>query len=1151
MRSIVKTIFILISLVFLIIGQMLILNAHNYKGAIILSSFFILFLFAGLTEIYLIIWKKTTAAAHTTVEIIKNFNTARKSKTKEIKGQSQSKSVKKEKQIETDQYIHLKIAIPKVIFIIIAGLFAVIAQVFLLSQNFKIFTAVLFIALFFFAIFLKMREKKEIYKLKLRKGLFLAALISGILLIIGGWILLVNYKVIIQEWGVFLTLIGVLFVFFGLPENEEVDYLKETESVILFEEYKILNNYIVKAALILAAFILVKIGDRLLHSQNLNMIAWCLYLAGWICVFFALPLINFKEKYYDNKILNIIKLAAVLIAVYIAYMAQKSFVSNNVVHAVHLYFISAFIFIFAVPTYSKEEEEDIKIPKYFEVIYLMAVTGAGVFLRLYELSIRPFGVENDEAGGFLGHLIDVMQGKIEYNVGNNGIQYNVMNLFVHIFGANRIGMKMLGVAVGLLAIPAVYFFIKKAINTKAAMFVTGVYTTLRIILHYSRSGHGTLLTTLAIPAALFFLLNAMKKKDKTNYFLSGFCMGLGWHSLMTVWLISLVPFIYWIIKSFTTKAYFKRNLIGILSFCLGFWFFTSMMIHNYFLSTNMYFSRIHEVSVFSNDYNAPNKNIGAGIMDNTKRVLLMFNYQGDARERNSGGRPFDPTIDFFSAMFFMIGLIYCSYYARHYLFFIFILIFYSQAAGSIFSVEAPSAMRAFGTIISVLFFIGIIFDRIWAAFSRVLNKPLRAAIFPIMLFIPLFFIAKENYNQYFNRWIGGLDELSTAAGMYSQELGKSYRVFLATSQYYPGHPPYKFFRDYKVNHSPDGLDIIRDMSLINDENYAVLFHSDLWNVLPYWKNKFPNAKTESITHRHFFNKMKSDSEGFGKFFDSFIISNAEIQAIRGLRGTYAYKNGKTEIINNDSLEFGKDKADNTPYRVKWEGDVFIPLYGDSSFLAIGHSDAKLFIDNKKIDLGKTYKFSKGLHKIKVEATRESANDTFGLSLNVKRLEGSRVTGEENYNITKSYLYENFLDGLHGYYYTGKQWDKAPIVREENNPYLWFTSFLLEYFPSSKWQGTLKIKKDGQYKITASNNGYLRIVIDKKFYWDSGDDNDAKDYFKDKNMQKTTFFNLKKGKHFIQIYSVNASIIQISWDEGENVSTPLGGDMLEPDYLISE
>ena len=253
---------------------------------------------------------------------------------------------------------------------------------------------------------------------------------------------------------------------------------------------------------------------------------------------------------------------------------------------------------------------------------------------------------------------------------------------------------------------------------------------------------------------------------------------------------------------------------------LGFWLFASQHIKNYFISTNTYFSRISEVSVFSQDPNAPVKNPAIGIIENTQRVLLMFNHHGDSRQRNSGANPYEPAVDFVTAMLFGLGFFYCIYYSKFNAFFILVMLFFSQAAGSIFAIEAPSAMRAVGTMIPMMFFVSVVFDKVWYAFSNVFKGGIRdRLVFPLLILCFLAPIIKDNYNQYFNRWVGGMDELSTATGTYAQKLGKDYRVFLYTGLYYPGHPPFRIQRwDDKVDASIEPADNDVVLAKVENEN---------------------------------------------------------------------------------------------------------------------------------------------------------------------------------------------------------------------------------------------------------------------------------------------------------------------------------------------
>lgn len=775
------------------------------------------------------------------------------------------------------------------------------------------------------------------------------------------------------------------------------------------------------------------------------------------------------------------------------------------------------------------------------------------------MNIRPFGIENDETGGFIEHLLGKMHGKMIFNVGNYGIQFHITNFFVALFGINRISMKLVGVVAGILTIPAVYFMIRKVINARTAVFVTTIFAFLRWDVHYSRSGHATAILLLVEALALYFLARSIEKRDKSSYFLCGLTMGLGWHGVLTAWFISIIPFIYWGIKSLAEKGFFRKNIIGFTAFILGLWIFGSMMLHNYFLSTDIYFTRLHEVSVFSKDNNAP-ENIGSGIIDNAEKVLLMFNYRGDQRERNSGGMPFDPTVDFVSGMFFALGFFYAVYYSRYWLFFILLIIFFSQAAGSIFSIEAPNAMRTFGMLIPVLVFIGVIFDRLYTAFKSVLGPKLEKVFYPLLLVILLFFIMKDNYNEVFNRWITGLDELPTAAGLYSEKLGKTYRIFLDTSLYYPEHPPYRFYRwDYKVNGSDNALDGLEDLNAINDENFAVLLNSDTWKTLPFWLKKFPAARHEIIDHAYF-NKKVKEGGGLGKFFDSVLVGNNEIKAMKGLKAEYYYAGGTKETAENDLPEFSPEKANKIPYRAVWTGSVMFPYYCTGYMINRGSVPVRIAIDGHPVKTGISmrYKFARGSHKIRIEAQRRLESDTLRLYMEIEKMPGSKIEGAGVADMGKNTLYNFSVEGLHGYYYdmTG-MWDKKSLVDEEINPCLWFNVRGTDDLPAIKWQGTISIDKSGLYSIYASRRGYVRIEIDNQQYWDGGLTADNKkqidEYFKNSMAKKTERFYLNRGKHKIQVYSYRNGLVNLLWDAGEADKSDsfLPPDILEPDYQITD
>jgi hypothetical protein len=213
------------------------------------------------------------------------------------------------------------------------------------------------------------------------------------------------------------------------------------------------------------------------------------------------------------------------------------------------------------------------------------------------------------------------------------------------------------------------------------------------------------------------------------------------------------------------------------------------------------------------------------------------------------------------------------------------------------------------------------------------------------------------------------------------------------------------------------------------------------------------------------------------------------------------------------------------------------------------------IDGHQENQEKEILLGEGFHKITVTAFRNSPGDTLNFMMQSKMLDGKNVTKSELIKIDSKYLYNFPSFGLHGYFYEGPEWSGNPIRYEVINTNMCFGGggILTE---SAEWKGAIKIPDTDTYTIFTKNNGYVRIIIDGKYYWEQGDGNkntgDTVDgYFKGRHLQKVNAFNLTGGKHSIEIYSLHASLLELMWNKkGAANSQPVPVDALEPDYQIT-
>ena len=74
--------------------------------------------------------------------------------------------------------------------------------------------------------------------------------LSGLILLIAGWVLLINRVNMVQNIGVGVTTAGIFLLFWGLPENKMSFEDRESGQEILFIGNRFLDSIWVKLALL-------------------------------------------------------------------------------------------------------------------------------------------------------------------------------------------------------------------------------------------------------------------------------------------------------------------------------------------------------------------------------------------------------------------------------------------------------------------------------------------------------------------------------------------------------------------------------------------------------------------------------------------------------------------------------------------------------------------------------------------------------------------------------------------------------------------------------------------------------------------------------------------------------------------------------------
>ena len=175
----------------------------------------------------------------------------------------------------------------------------------------------------------------------------------------------------------------------------------------------------------------------------------------------------------------------------------------------------------------------------------------------------------------------------------------------------------------------------------------------------------------------------------------------------------------------------------------------------------------------------------------------------------------------------------------------------------------------------------------------------------------------------------------------------------------------------------------------------------------------------------------------------------------------------------------------------------------------------------------------------------------------KKLEdGQNIAGIETVHVNKQYLYNFKSIGLHGYYYKSDNWTNSPLTDEILNINMCLSGGAIQG-QSAIWKGNIIIPSTDVYRIFANCNGYVRIIIDGKYYWEQPNGggeatNRIESYFKNRKLVRSNDFKLSAGKHPIEIYCSNTSILELEWSGSAlHSAVPVPVDAFEPDYQITK
>ena len=386
------------------------------------------------------------------------------------------------------------------------------------------------------------------------------------------------------------------------------------------------------------------------------------------------------------------------------------------------------------------------------------------------------------------------------NTGREGTQFYLTALLSRIFGYGFTTLKLAMALVGMLNIIPMYFLGKELADRKlgllAAFFVAVSYWHLIV----SRIGWRIVLMPFWTTAVLWLILRAFRTGRRNDYIWTGLVLGAGLYGYMS---FRIMPFL--VLAFFGIKLLLDREpgfrlsrMFENLGTLLG----TTALVYLPLIRYQYDEPRMYWYRVLTRTTNLE-RPVGQSslhvFIDNVRRALLMFNWNGDFAWTVSV--PNRPILDYVSGGLFVLGVAYLLYLlvakrrvlAFYWLAAVFLTLLPSTMSVA-FPIENPSNIRASGVIPVMLVLVALPLYLVGRQVIRVLRGGLgwvlvlalggallyRSAVLNFCLFY-------VDYDQEYRRAAWNATDIAGVMNGFADTLGSIYDAYYIGTAYWVDH----------------------------------------------------------------------------------------------------------------------------------------------------------------------------------------------------------------------------------------------------------------------------------------------------------------------------------------------------------------------------
>ncbi len=394
-----------------------------------------------------------------------------------------------------------------------------------------------------------------------------------------------------------------------------------------------------------------------LYVFALGLVIWAYIKDEW-----HLPALPVNKQTPDGLTTRIIPFFASIIFAGLAFwkFGGGLFTAANLI----LWVLSLSLLIYGLwlktPKVTQETTTEERRKKILWNILVLGVFALALFYRLYRTVSVPAEPFSDQAEKIMD-VYDISQGQYSIyfprNTGREAIQMYWTLLVANVFGTGLsfLSLKLGTALLGILTLPYIYLLGKELGNERVglfALFLFGIAYWPNVI---SRIGLRFPLYPLFAAPTLFYLIRGLRTRNRNDFILSGFFLGLGLHGYspfrivpIFVVIVILIYVLHMRSKESSQQALWWLVIVVVMSL------FVFSPLLRYWIANPAVFGyrAFSRLSAVESPIPGP---VWQVFLTNLKRGLLMFNWDDGEIWPNS--MPYRPALDVVTGALFVLGIV--------------------------------------------------------------------------------------------------------------------------------------------------------------------------------------------------------------------------------------------------------------------------------------------------------------------------------------------------------------------------------------------------------------------------------------------------------------------------------------------------------------